>query len=424
MLDDRAAQRAQDQNTVLRLMQRATGGRLLVLRVVIVLVLLMAAQVYDGSLHALSHWFILGLYAAGSVWFGRAERGEGRHAEGFAWAGTGLNAGLAIYVLVEHMLAGAADDGGAADAVSRLPAFLLLLQTALSMRVWHAALFSGTVVFAWGAAILVGLVNPAGFLGPHVDLGEQVPGLLTFLAASVVVVDGVARLRHAAGEAVRLEHERTQLARFVPDGVATELARDGDLGTARRRHACLLALDVRGFSRLSREHPPEAMVRALLAIRALAHAAVTEHDGIVDKYVGDAVLAQFVVGGPVAQARGALACARAIRTRLSALNRTRAEAGDFPLRVVVALHAGDLLVGVFDDGLRAEYTVLGPAMNTLARLETRAKAADLDVAASEDFLRLLGPALPDGARAVPVAEAGALQPPLFAIADAAVPADA
>ena len=249
------------------------------------------------------------------------------------------------------------------------------------------------------------------------DLGEQVPGLLTFLAASLVVVDGVARLRHAAGEAVRLEHQRTQLARFVPDGVASELARDGDLGTARRRHACLLALDIRGFSQLSREHPSEAMVRALLAVRALAHAAVTEHDGIVDKYVGDAVLAQFVVGGPVAQARGALACARAIRTRLAALNRTRVEAGDFPLRVVVALHAGDLLVGVFDDGLRAEYTVLGPAMNTLARLETRAKAADLDIAASEDFLRLLGPVLPDGARAVPVAEAGAARPALFAIAD-------
>ncbi|RZK86938.1 MAG: adenylate/guanylate cyclase domain-containing protein, partial [Methylobacterium sp.] len=365
MRDDRAAQAAQDENTVLRLTQRATGGRLLVLRVVIVLVLLMAAQVYDGSLHALSHWFILGLYAAGSVWFGRAERGEGRHAEGFAWAGTALNAGLAIYVIVEHMLAGAADTGGGADAVSRLPAFLLLLQTALSMRVWHTALFAGTVAFAWGAAILAGLVDPDGFLGPHVDLAEQAPGLLTFLAAGVVVVDGIARLRHAAGEAVRLEHERAQLARFVPDGVSAELARDGDLGTARRRHACLLALDIRGFSRLSRDHQPETMVRALLAVRALAHAAVTEHDGIVDKYVGDAVLAEFVVGGPVAQARGALASARAIRTRLAALNRDRAAAGEFPLRVVVALHAGDLLVGVFDDGLRAEYTVLGPAMNTL-----------------------------------------------------------
>ena len=416
MRDDRAAQAARDENTVLRLTQRATGGRLLVLRVVIVLVLLMAAQVYDGSLHALSHWFILGLYAAGSVWFGRAERGDGRHAEGFAWAGTALNAGLAIYVIIEHMLAGAADTGGGADAVSQLPAFLLLLQTALSMRVWHTALFAGTVAFAWGAAILAGLVDPDGFLGPHVDLAEQAPGLLTFLAAGVVVVDGIARLRHAAGEAVRLEHERAQLARFVPDGVAAELARDGDLGTARRRHACLLALDIRGFSRLSRNHPPETMVRALLAVRALAHTAVTEHNGIVDKYVGDAVLAEFVVGGPEAQARGALASARAIRTRLAALNRDRAATGDFPLRVVVALHAGDLLVGVFDDGLRAEYTVLGPAMNTLARLETRAKAADLDIAASEDFLRLLGLALLDGARAEPVAEEGDVHPALFAIA--------
>jgi len=64
-------------------------------------------------------------------------------------------------------------------------------------------------------------------------------------------------------------------------------------------------------------------------------------------------------------------------------------AGLFPIRTATALHAGDLLVGVFDDGVRAEYTVLGPAMNMLARIEARAKAADLAVAASADFVALL-----------------------------------
>ncbi|MEE7488997.1 adenylate/guanylate cyclase domain-containing protein [Methylobacterium oryzae] len=395
-----------DDEAVLRAMQAGGGLRLLGLRVVIVLVLLMAAQAYDGSLHALSHWFILGLYGLGTVWFGLRERGGGPAANAYSWAGTGLNAGLAIYVIIEHMLAG----GGAglgADAVSRLPAFLLLLQTGLSMRVAQTLLFCGLVTACWSAAFLVGLVHPDLFPNADTFPTAQVTGLATFMAAGLLVVDGMIRLRAAVARALRMEHERSQLARFVPDTVALDLAaEDGDSGLGiHRRHACLMMLDIRGFSRLSREHPPEAMVTALLAVRAAAQAAVTEQGGLVDKYIGDAVLVQFVVGPPDAQARAALACALSIRDRIAALNAARAREGLFALRVVVALHAGDLLVGVFDDGVRAEYTVLGPAMNALARIETRAKAAEIELAASGDFLDLLGGVLPAGIRAVPVPDA-------------------
>lgn len=402
---ERRADPGSDDEAVLRAMQAGGGLRLLGLRVVIVLVLLMAAQAYDGSLHALSHWFILGLYGLGTIWFGLRERG-GPAANAYSWAGTGLNAGLAVYVIIEHMLAG----GGAglgADAVSRLPAFLLLLQTGLSMRVAQTLLFCGLVTVCWSAAFLVGLVHPDLFPNADTFPTAQVTGLATFMVAGLLVVDGMIRLRAAVARALRMEHERSQLARFVPDTVALDLAaEDGDSGLGiHRRHACLMILDIRGFSRLSREHPPEAMVTALLAVRSAAQAAVAEQGGLVDKYIGDAVLVQFVVGHPDAQARAALACALSIHDRIAALNAARTREGLFPLRVVVALHAGDLLVGVFDDGVRAEYTVLGPAMNALARIETRAKAAEIELAASGDFLDLLGGVLPAGIRAVPVPDA-------------------
>ena len=407
-----------DDRAVLRAMQAGGGLRLLGLRVVIVLVLLMAAQAYDGSLHALSHWLILGLYGLGTVWFGLGERSGGPRAEAYSWAGTLLNAGLAVYVIIEHMLAG----GGAglgADAVSRLPAFLLLLQTGLSMRVAQTLLFCGLVTACWSVAFLVGVLYPELFPGPDTFPTAQITGLATFAAAGLLVVDGTTRLRAAVTRALRMEHERTQLARFVPDTVALDLAaEDGDsaLGV-HRRHACLMILDIRGFSRLSREHPPEAMVTALLAVRAVAQAAVSEQGGVVDKYIGDAVLAQFVFGQPGAQAQAALACTLSIRRRMAALNAARAREGLFTLRLVVALHAGDLLVGVFDDGVRAEYTVLGPAMNALARIETQAKAAEIEVAASGDFLDLLDGALPAGLRAVPVPQARLPEPlALFALA--------
>jgi class 3 adenylate cyclase len=186
-----------------------------------------------------------------------------------------------------------------------------------------------------------------------------------------------------------LERERLILTRFVPAAVAEDLAQGGGPGEVQERHACLFALDIRGFSALTRTRPPQHVVEVLMEMRALTHRAVTERGGIIDKYIGDGVLAQFLVGPPQAQARAAFTCAEAVQLRLAALNRRLAEKGLPSLRVTIALHAGDVLVGVFDDGHRAEFTVLGPAMNTLARIEARAKAADLPIAISEDFRDLL-----------------------------------
>ena len=403
-------------DAALRVMQEGGQPRLTALRIVILLVLLMAAQAYDGSLHALSHWFILGLYGLGTVWFGLGERGRGRAATAYSWAGTSLNALLAVYVIVEHMLAGGGTGEGA-DAVSRLPAYLLLLQTGLSMQVSHTLLFCVIVTASWVAASLIGLAFPGLFPGFNADAPMQAIGLATFVATGLIVIDGVARLRRAVDRTLEVERERGRLARFVPNAIARDLASDA-LGL-HRRHACLLILDIRGFSALSQRHPPEEMVAALMAVRAQAQGAVAAQGGIVDKYIGDAVLAQFVTGTPEEQARAAVACALDIQDRLAAVNARRRAEDRFAIRTATALHAGDLLVGVFDDGVRAEYTVLGPAMNTLARIEVRAKAADLAVAASEEIVRLLGGPHTASFRPRPVPGTEAGQGPLYTLDAAA-----
>ncbi|MDR7039900.1 class 3 adenylate cyclase [Methylobacterium sp. BE186] len=397
-------------------MRVAAGRGSLVLHLIIVLVLLATALAAGGTLHATSYWVVLAVYAVCSIGLGLADRhdapaepGEEEGASKAEWlarASTLLNAGIALYLVVEHMMAGAGT--GAEDAVaavSRLPAFLLLLQTGLAMRVAHTILFSGLVTLAWGGTILfAALVPESGLLGPQISLTEEVSGLLTFLAASLVVIDGTRRLRAAVATALRVEHEKAVLARFVPGKVAADLAREGGLGSAKLRHACLFALDIRGFSAFTRAQAQDDVVRALLDIRALTHAAVTEEGGIVDKYVGDAILALFVSGRAEDQARAALRSARTIGRRLRDLNREREEDGAPALSIIVALHAGDVLVGVFDDGFRAEFTVLGTAMNQLARIESRAKAAGLELAVSKDFARLLEQDPDEGPRLRPVRE--------------------
>ena len=394
---DRAGTQEPRSPTIAHL-QQASSGRSFALQLLIVLVLLATAQAYDGSIHGLGHWIVLSAYAGASILLALASLKTAPGAgipkepsrEWLSWGSTLLNASVASYVLIEHMFLGAADTEEAAAAASRLPAFLILLQTALTMRVWHTCVFAGLVTAGWGGAILFVYLSPESHhLGPHVTLDEEVPGLLTFMVASLVVLDGVRRLTWAVAATFRLERERLILTRFVPAAVAEDLAQGGGPGEVQERHACLFALDIRGFSALTRTRPPQQVVKVLMEMRALTHRAVTERGGIIDKYIGDGVLAQFLVGPPQAQARAAFTCAEAVQLRLAALNRRLAEKGLPSLRVTIALHAGDVLVGVFDDGHRAEFTVLGPAMNTLARIEARAKAVDLPIAISEDFRGLL-----------------------------------
>lgn len=368
-----------------------TATRVLAMRLMMLGVLGLSAHLSDGVLHAGSHWFILGGYAVSSLWLALTARR--RNSGRLAWIATLLDAALAAYIVLEYMMAAsdAVDEPGA--LASRLPAFLLLLESGLTLRPRQTAVFAALVAGVWSGALGLGLLYPGLGLPPA---GPQAFGLLSFLVASAFVIEGAFRLRRGVATMLRLEHERATLARFVPAGI--DLVRRDGATALQPRHACLLALDIRGFSALTRAWGEARVVEWLLSVRALAHAAVTERGGLVDKYVGDGVLAQFVAGAPAEQAAAALACVWEIEFRMQRMNEARRREGLPALALTASLHAGEVLVGVLDDGLRAEFTVLGPAMNALARVEARAKRENLAVAVSKRVMRLLGPAAPAGRR--------------------------
>ncbi|TNC12269.1 adenylate/guanylate cyclase domain-containing protein [Methylobacterium terricola] len=386
-----APRRAGDRPHLADGLAAGTAVRVLAMRLVMLGVLAVSAFLSDGVLHAGSHWFILGGYAVSSLWIAATVRR--RNSARLAWIATLLDAGLAAYIVLEFMMAASdgADEPG--TMASRLPAFLLLLESGLTLRPRHTVVFAALVAGVWSGALGLGLLNPHLGLPPA---GPQVFGLLSFVVAAAFVIEGAFRLRRGFAAMLRLEHERATLARFVPAGI--DLVRRDGATVLQPRHACLLALDIRGFSALTRRWGEARVLDWLLAVRALAHAAVTEHGGLVDKYVGDGILAQFVDGTPAGQAAAALACVREIEARMERMNEARRRQDLPPLALTASLHAGEVLVGVLDDGLRAEFTVLGPAMNALARVEARAKRENLAVAASKRVMRLLGPDAPPARR--------------------------
>jgi class 3 adenylate cyclase len=107
--------------------------------------------------------------------------------------------------------------------------------------------------------------------------------------------------------------------------------------------------------------------------------------------LGDGVLAVFLHGTPEQQAVQAFEAAREILHPLDTW-RSHAESPS-GVHAITTLHCGFVLAGVFDDGRRAEFTVLGPAMNVLPRMERRSKEASLGVVVSKRFLRLLPPSI-------------------------------
>ncbi|MGA0594307.1 adenylate/guanylate cyclase domain-containing protein [Enterovirga sp. CN4-39] len=368
-------------------------------------VLLASAALEGGSQHSASHWLVVAGYGlcTALIAFGSTPRRD--------WIATCLDGLFAGYLLAEHVFVANDFTRSAAHTATLVPAFLLLLASGLALEPIRTAAFAALVVFPWAGAVAVAWTIG---MAPSAALSAHLFSLASFVAASGFVLQGTARLRTAVRTSIRSERERAFLSRFVPPGT-------GPATGVRRRHACLLAIDIRGFSELSRRHAPDEVLSWLLQVRALVNAAIGEAGGSVDKYVGDAVLAQFFDGEPTRQATAALSAVLIIRARIEALNGGRAVRGLPEIRLVAVLHAGTLLAGILDDGFRAEMTVLGPAMNALGRIERRAKEEDLDLVASRRFVALLGSELPNSllVRPLPSRDGDRETPELVALATSA-----
>ncbi len=367
--------------------RRALVPRLLVLTI------LGAAAVLDyGHGHREGHWVVLVVYCLTTVVLALASRaGAGR--SWLPWAATVTDAGLAVYVIADHLPRDAHDLHLATDAVSLFPAFLLLIQTGLRLRRDLLAAFAVIVILGWiiSFAFLVDAetLSEAGIPSP---LGSrQALALISFATAAGVVLYAVHRTRLAWSTILRVEWDRMLLSRFLPEGLATEVVRGDEAAEIAERHACLLLVDIRGFSALVQSRPSHEVISDLMAFRRFVHEAVSRHSGIVDKYLGDGVLAVFLHGTAEQQAVQAFEAAREILRPLDTW-KSHAESPS-GVHAITTLHCGFVLAGVFDDGRRAEFTVLGPAMNVLPRMERRSKEASLGVAVSKRFLRLLPPSI-------------------------------
>jgi class 3 adenylate cyclase len=296
----------------------------------------------------------------------------------------------------------AVDAFGSPEVRARGPAFashILGVSTGLilmlnMLRGDAVASVTGSIL---GSVVVLGVLVPIeGFQPPQIAVA-----LILWIMGGV----GIASARQ--GRRTLDNFARLQLLRRYLSPAAVErvmrhhpdaaLSLGGQLLTV-----TLLSADLRGFTAMSESLSPDEVVRQLNEFHGAMLEQIDAHGGVLDKFIGDGVLVVF--GLERATERGALDsaegdagakrgvdCAHAMFRALESLNVERRSHGETPLRMGVGVHTGPVVAGnIGAPGRRLEFTVIGDAVNTTARLEGMTKEAGSPLLVSAETAERLG----------------------------------
>jgi adenylate cyclase len=165
-------------------------------------------------------------------------------------------------------------------------------------------------------------------------------------------------------------------------------------GQGRVIHAVVWHSDLRDSTVLAETVPLENYLAILNRYYDCVVDAVMDHGGEVLKFVGDGVLAIFPFAATSRDAdkapQSAVDAAIDALKRLNAVNNERIAFGEEPIRCGIALHAGDLMYGNVGSAQRLDFTVMGPTVNEVVRLETLCKTLGVPLVLSETVARVAG----------------------------------
>lgn len=155
--------------------------------------------------------------------------------------------------------------------------------------------------------------------------------------------------------------------------------------------ACVLFADVRNFTTLSETLPPEQLVAILNEYFSAMTSSIHRYGGIVDKFIGDGMMALF--GQPEHlpnPERAALEAAHEMLIRLEQLNDNSFSKQGLRLEIGIGIHSGDVVMGFIGAKHRHNFTAIGDTVNTASRLEGLSKSLDYPIICSEAVAAAVG----------------------------------
>lgn len=299
---------------------------------------------------------------------------------------------VVVLVFHQHLLAPGDEVDHSLTAPSLAIGFVLLTHVALRLQPVLVLVFSGLVLFGWLALLGFAIEAHEGRGLAHASqdwLSFWTEGALALAFAFAALVCVLLTRDHNVllRNAVAAERLQANLSRFFSPTVLSELRTTGTSLALGRRQVAVMFVDLRGFTRLSESVPLEELTTLLAEFRELVTQEVFAHHGMIDKFLGDGVMAAF--GQPrttPSDARQALECALHLRDVLLKWKYAKARRRQPAPDAGIGLHFGTAIGGVLHSGSHDEFTLVGDAVNVAQRLERLCKSLNASLVVSGDVL--------------------------------------
>ena len=203
--------------------------------------------------------------------------------------------------------------------------------------------------------------------------------ILSILANQAAVAINQARFIKEREQATEREKQaiRQLFKRYVSSAVVDRLV-DGRENLAlggKRQEITVLFADLRGFTTFSENMAPERLVEVLNQYLALAVDAILAREGMLDKFIGDAVMAVF--NAPLPQPDHTLRAVRTAQAIQEAIARYNQQTPEDNLAYGIGIHVGQAIVGNVGTAQQMDYTAIGDAVNLASRLQEKAERGQI-----------------------------------------------
>lgn len=227
---------------------------------------------------------------------------------------------------------------------------------------------------------LLGLAYVDNMDKPGAFTQEELNVFAMLAAQAGAAIDNALAHREIAQQA----QQRLALERFVAPEVAEMIAANPEtrLGGVNQKVSVMFA-DIRGFTQFSEHTEPHRVVEVLNEYFTRVSDVILDHGGMIDKYIGDAVMAVF--GAPISKgndAENAVVSAMQIQRLIAEMNRDASKRGWPELAVGIGINTGVVTAGNIGSPSRLDYTVVGDAVNIASRLMADAEGGQILISQS------------------------------------------
>lgn len=175
--------------------------------------------------------------------------------------------------------------------------------------------------------------------------------------------------------------------KFHGTAVTEELLQNEISLGGKRKEVTVFFSDIRGFTDFSEGHTPEEVVSMLNEYFEVMVRIINDNGGVVDKFIGDAIMAVWGVPNTSKEdTENAIRACLEMRMALNTLNENRLSRQLTPIKIGMGLHAGEAISGQIGSSERMEFTVIGDAVNTASRIEGSTKSFGTDLLISKECI--------------------------------------